>query len=841
MKLNSIVKRYILNNKKNTLLIIISIILSTALFLVMNIISEDARNIVIDQAKKELGTKHCSYHSPTNEEVEDIKKHKSIDEVGIDMLLGLSDIGNSQTLQILYDDETSMKINEAYILKDGKMPIKENEIVLDTWYIKQKKIKDPIGKAVKLEYTRYSSDGSKILYKGKKEFNIVGILQSNPLLKSQGMSIGVISEECAIKNIPLKNKYDQVMFTFKKERNIEKQTKNLVKDCNLDNDNIRLNNVIIKAISDSISLKIPYIIINIVLAFATILLIYNVFYILVCNRTKDFGILKSLGFTPFNVCQIMILEVFLYSIISIPIGLMLGYIISNLCRDSIIGIIYNVNYANNMTNNNYILTYLLTILLSTITIIISILKPINMCYKIDPMIVMRRSEEKVDVNKKSIVSKIMTKLFGDYGNTASKNIQRNKKRTSLMILSMAIVLFLISTVYTKSTSNFLNDGGLRWWIPGEYLMHNITFYSANDNKMAYNKNTLQDIKNIEGVKDVNASRAKRFDIDININKIDKESKYWKNSKKRLEDNAEATKYNEGKKAYRAAFEVMGIEENSMVEDFIIEGKDKLNQINDNPYIYIDKNSSKSLNIKTGDKVKVVFAIVDEKTNEYKETILKDFIVAGIIKFLPLTSQGAGSEFGAVMSVNQMNKFTGFDTYERFDIYTSKLANGNYIEGELNKILEKTGKGILIPYKSESAGIEKSDNQKTMIMILVILVIVILSLFNVLNTIVTSINSRSREFALFRGIGISKEEIKKIIKLEGLLYIFISFIISIVPILIVRNIIIKDFENIALINIKFIIATILILSSLIFMIMVTSTSVLKKVQDDNFIELIKTLE
>ena len=36
MRLNDIVKKYIFKNKKNAVLIIISIIISTALFLVMN-------------------------------------------------------------------------------------------------------------------------------------------------------------------------------------------------------------------------------------------------------------------------------------------------------------------------------------------------------------------------------------------------------------------------------------------------------------------------------------------------------------------------------------------------------------------------------------------------------------------------------------------------------------------------------------------------------------------------------------------------------------------------------------------------------------------------------------
>lgn len=835
MKLIDVVKSYIVKNKKNSLLIIVSIIISTALFLVMNIISEDARNIMINQAKQELGLKNVSYWNPTNKQVKDIENNSRVDKIGKSMLLGLHEIGHAQTLQILWDDKVAQEINKCYELKEGKFPTKENEIAVDSWYIDQKKMKNPIGQTIKLNYSRPKANGD-TLYRGKKDFKIVGILKSDSILKEQGMSIGAISEECAIKNIPVKDKYDQVMLTFKKEKNIPKQVEKLVKEENLNKDYMNLNNKLIIAMSDSMSLKIPYIIINMVLAFTTILLIYNIFYILVSNRTKDFGILRAVGFIPKDVLKIMILEIFIYSIISIPIGLLLGEVISNLFRDYVIGVIYNIDYANSIKSPNYMSTYIISALLSTFTVIISVYKPLRLCSKIDPMICIRRNDEKIKINQKSIISKFMNKFYKDYGNIASKNIQRNKKRTNVAITSMVIIFFLMFTVYTKSTSNFLNDGGLRWWIPGEYLLHNIDINTVTKNEKSYDKTTLKYIQNIDGVKEVNAYRNKHFIIQTDDKHMNKTSEYWKTNK-HIEQNSEVKN---GEKIYNNPTEFLGIEDIKILDDVLIDGKENLNKLNKEPYIYIDKIASEGLNLKKGDKVNINFNITDPKTGDYKETKSKEFIIGGIIKNLPLTAQ-AGTSISGVMSVNQMNKFTGISTYERFDIWTGKFANQKNIESELNKIIENSGKGILIPYKSESAGLEKSDNQKTMIMTLVVGVIVLLSLFNCCNTIVTSINSRSREFALFRGIGISKDEVKKIVVLESCIYIVVGFIISIIPTLIVRYIIIKSFETIQLINLKFIIAVILILLVISAIIIITTLKTLKNVQGEDFIEQIKTLE
>lgn len=836
MTFNDIAKKYILGNKKNTILIILSIIISTTLFLVVNIISEDARNLMIDQSKKELGMKHAWYNNPTNQEVSYLKDNSNIDKLGKSMLLGFHSIGKGQTLQILSQDKISETINNNYILKSGNLPTKENEIAIDQWYIDQKKIKNPIGQTLNLDYKNYDLNGN-LLYSGKKEFTVVGILKANPILKSQGMSIASITESCAKKNIPLENKYDQVMFTFKNETNIQKQVQKLIQDGNLQKDKVELNQPLISAMSDSLTLKTPYIIVDIILALATILLIYNIFYILVSNRTKDFGVLRALGFIPFDISKIIMLEVFMYSSISITIGLLLGSLISNLSREYIIGVIYNIKYVESIKNNSYLNVYIFSLFLSLTTVLISVINPLISLSKIDPMICIRRNDEKLNIKQDSFINRFMTKFFRDYGNLASKNIHRNKKRTFLAIASMTIVIFLMATVYTQATSNFLNNGGLKGWIPGDYLIQNIDIYSRVSNDVSYNDKTLKSLENIEGVVKVNAYRDKNFKIKINQKNLNKNSDYWKQNRRLIEQNSEVKN---GIKSYINSFEVLGIQDNDILDEVLIDGRENIEKLDKNPYIYIDKNASSSLNLKKGDSINLDFTYIDPKTNNYKGTLSKKFIIGGIITQLPINSQ-AGSQFSAVISTKQFNKFTGISSYERFDVWTSKIANNKYVERELNEIIEKTNTGIVIPYKAESAEFEKIENQKTLLLSLVIGVIVILSLFNCCNTIITNINSRNREFALLRGIGISKDEIDKIVKLEGLIYILASFSLAIIPTLLVRSFIIKEFDAISLINFKFLFASFLILTILTFIIIITISITLKQIQQDNFIEQIKTLE
>ncbi|HBF5910674.1 TPA: ABC transporter permease, partial [Clostridioides difficile] len=186
------------------------------------------------------------------------------------------------------------------------------------------------------------------------------------------------------------------------------------------------------------------------------------------------------------------------------------------------------------------------------------------------------------------------------------------------------------------------------------------------NNKGYDKNVLQEIKAIDGVTKVNSYRHKWFNIKIDDKSINKNADYWEKNKDNIEARSEVK---DGIKVYNNSFEFLGIEDTDILEDFLINGKENIDKFSKQPYLYITKKSSDSLNIKKGDRVKVYFDVIDSKTNNFTKTISQEFIVCGIITTLPVTSQ-VGAEFGGVISTNQFNKFTGISSYERFDIWTS---------------------------------------------------------------------------------------------------------------------------------------------------------------------------
>ncbi|OPJ64165.1 FtsX-like permease family protein [Clostridium oryzae] len=829
MKFTDIVKRYISFDKKNSLIIVISIIICTALFLCMNIINSDAKKILVKQAKDSIGGEHAIYYNPTNAEVERIKNNSNIKQLGKQMVLGSSQVNETERLLILNEDKNMRELEHNIKIKKGSLPIHKNEIAISDRYFKLRHIENPIGKNIELSYVKENSNGE-VIYKGKKSFKVMGVLYDNALLKRQALSWAYIAENAAKKYIPMKNKYDGIVLKFEHENNINRQISNLVKQEHLNKKNISPNKAIIGALDDESNMRIPYITVNIVVALATALLIYNIFNMLVLDRTKDLGVMRALGFTPFDVGKIVLIETGIYSIISILIGLIAGTVLAHFIKNYVIAAIYSINDINNIAGGNHVNLYIKAALLSGVTILISILGPmINAC-TVEPIVDLRNNKEKINIKSKTIVSDLLKWLFNDTGNIASKNLQRNKQRTFLMMASVILIAFLCIVGYTKATSNYSNDNGTRILIPGDYLISSTSIRNLNSIKSGYDKDVLDKIKKIVGITKVNAYRNKDIYVEINENKINKKNSWYKKNKRIINQSA-FVKLKNKSKIHMINFNGIGVENPSIIKNLITDGNKNPDLLMAKAYVYLQESAQNRFNIKIGDKIKVNNPSIENQ---------RQVTVAGFIKDLPMASQQVDSDMTIIMSVNLMNKIMGNSGYERFDIWSSMYSNKSVIASDLEEIAKEEGDGKFVNYKNESEEYTKENNQKSIIIGLVVGIIAILSLFNYCNSIFTSINNRSREFALFRGIGITKREIFRIITLEINVCVLISYILSLIPALIIRRMIISDVYMARLFDVGFAIILAIILLSLVLISYITSAISFKRILKDDFIDKIKTL-
>ena len=186
--------------------------------------------------------------------------------------------------------------------------------------------------------------------------------------------------------------------------------------------------------------------------FGSVALIYNAFSISVSERTKQFGLLSSLGATKSQLRKMVLFEALSVAGIGIPIGVLAGI--------GGIGITLAVigeKFSALFGYGDVLLTLsvsweavIIAILVALVTVLLSAWIPSKRATKVSAVEAIRQSRDIKLENKPAKSSKLTYKLFGLPGVLASKHYKRNKKkyRTTVISLFMSIVLFVSASSLT---------------------------------------------------------------------------------------------------------------------------------------------------------------------------------------------------------------------------------------------------------------------------------------------------------------------------------------------------------------------------------------------------------
>lgn len=193
-----------------------------------------------------------------------------------------------------------------------------------------------------------------------------------------------------------------------------------------------------------------YIFLIIIVIIGSVSLIYNSFAISLSERSKQLGMLSSVGATKSQKRNSVFFEAFIYAVIGIPLGIISG----------IVGLFIAFQIVSPMITNAFTLdvplklyvsplTVVISALLAVVTILISAYIPAIRASRISPMEAIRQSKDLKITKKKVKTSRLTKKLFGFEGELALKNMKRNKKRYRAITFSLfiSVVLFLSVSSY----------------------------------------------------------------------------------------------------------------------------------------------------------------------------------------------------------------------------------------------------------------------------------------------------------------------------------------------------------------------------------------------------------
>ena len=182
----------------------------------------------------------------------------------------------------------------------------------------------------------------------------------------------------------------------------------------------------------------------------SIFLIYNSFNISLNERTRQFGILSSVGATAKQLRNSVLFEGLCIGAIGIPIGVMVGI--------GSIGIVIPIVAGNfsNIIPNTVPLTLSVSVpaivaaaAVSLVTILISAYIPARKAANTPVMESIRQTNEVKTESKDVKTSKLAQRIYGLEGTLALKNFKRNKKRYRSIVLSLvlSVVLFVSGSAF----------------------------------------------------------------------------------------------------------------------------------------------------------------------------------------------------------------------------------------------------------------------------------------------------------------------------------------------------------------------------------------------------------
>ena len=849
--LKKFTKKNLKLNKKRTIVTIIGIMLSTALICAVAGMVSSTQKTLANAMREDHGNYHMRFENVPAEELKFIEENVNVESYFLTKNVGYAkldgSINSGKPYLFLMEFDRNALQNSSFKIVEGRLPENENEVVISQHIIDNGGVELKVGDTLSLDVgTRRLVDDGSVLsqsnpYLGEEEsqeenlqeeitdtehktYTIVGIIErpSYELEDYQAPGYTIITYSDNINNTDVAN----ISVLFNNVGDYEETTEQIVNTVkeNTGVDISTVANVNVIRFDGGLSentMNVLYGIagvIIVIIVVSSVFVIRNSFAISVAEKTKQYGMLASVGATKKQIRKTVLLEGTYIGAIAIPLGILCGiiaivvllWIVNYLIGDMMDGVVFIYNVP--------LLPILLSIVISAITIYLSCIIPAIRASRISPIEAIRGNEDIKIKAKKIKTSKLTKKIFGIGGVIASKNLKRNKKkyRTTVISLVVSIAIFI-------SLSSFLDYGKRAVGLYYTDMKYNVDVY--NGDIELYNE-----IAQLNNIDDYSYSFTTSAIIDIekygseygkeisNINRT-----YYEEAERETEyqDTIAVIMFNNN--YFKKFIKELGLNENDYKNIAILE---------DDEFEYNEDGTSvlrNYYNIKEGEII-----TINLNGEERQVTIAKRSDQR------PMGFEGSYATGGWI--------FVSEDFMEDKDneiISTGMYINSSdasQIERDINNIIADNDsyKNVHITNLAEFA------DQERRILLLVsiflygfITVITLIGVTNIFNTITTNMILRSKEFANLKSIGMTTKEFNKMIRLESLLYGLKSLLIGIPIGLFGSFCIYQAFKN--SVDFGYMIPWVSILISIIFVFIIVGATMkysLSKINKQNIIETIR---
>ena len=777
-------------NRTRTFVTIVGIILSAAMITAVTTLISSLQAYLLDTMVYMSGNWHASLAAVPAKVVAQLKDDDELSQVvqgqniGYAMLEGSKNEGKPY-LFVLGAEKTFMEEMPVHLI-NGNLPESENEIILPKHVQTNAGVYYSIGDTLELDVGDRVSDGyilrqgnrfldgengdsEELITRGSRTYTVVGFYERpdfEPSLAPGYTAITIMDSQ------PSATYTYDAYFTLDNPKQVKSYMSKFEDYSKGYNDDVLMFVGASRFDTYYATLySFAAILIGLIM-FGSISLIYNAFSISVSERTKQFGLLSSIGATKRQLARSVLFEGLFVSLIGIPIGIICGIAGIGVTL-SIIGsnfiMFSQVNIP--LTLNISPLSVVVAIVIAAVTVLISAWIPSRRATKVTAIEAIRQSADITAKAKQVKTSKLIYMLFGLEGALAKKHFKRSRKRYRATVISlfMSIVLF----VSTSSLCTYLSDSMKGIFSSADY---DVIYYMPQDKEP---NQIFEVLSNVEGVEKASyaglVTGIARLPVEVVNDRlleyVADENNEYANVPIILYSVDDATfeaylkENNLSKDDYFNADNPLGIATAKVIQFIGIEGKYH------NFDVFKDSVTSENL-------ANMPVIIVDETAtyeddipaDEYKTIELSASL--GLIADELAFGVGVNTGNGIVVMYPQsvIESVVNTQQIKSYSCYF-KVDKGLPVFDNMVKALEHNK----LPTSSLVNYADSVESTRNIILIFevfsygFIVLISLIAMANVFNTISTNIALRRREFAMLKSIGMTKRGFNKMMRFECLLY------------------------------------------------------------------------
>ena len=495
------------SNKMRNVIAVIAIALTTFLFTAVLTIGMGASGTLEYSMAKLMGSSaDALVQGLSEEQFQQLKQNAMFEKVGCWIPVEIMTNTNRRVAEVDYADQTQLEIR-MLTPRTGSAPQKANEVLVSANILKDLNIEEKIGSEIPVELKVRQSDQ---VY----HFDmVVSGIYDTPNEKSESVIVSkaFLEENAEMMSDIAQGRVGCGIYTadvvMRDSYMVKDRISELVRNIGGNPDDVNAANAVRVAPNPIVSNESGLImwlvagVFGILFMFCGYLLIYNVFEIAVTNDIRQYGLLRTVGTTSQQIKRLVNRQALYLFLIGTPLGLFFGTLLGRSILPAALQI-----FAVDFNGGNievgtlpYLGIIAGAVLFSGLTVYISTRKSVKKASRVSPIEAIRYVEQNaISIKKKK------TELGAVIPRMAKANLQRNKRRTVFIVISLTLSIVLLNSVFIVSGS-FDEDAYIAKQTRSDFIVYSPGIQAAFGNDFGHNsavsEKAVGEIKEQPGVTD----------------------------------------------------------------------------------------------------------------------------------------------------------------------------------------------------------------------------------------------------------------------------------------------------------------------------------------------------